>query len=661
MKNTPAPILDPEEEVSDEAEAEAKLLERARKDWTRCSDHWKDNHLSYADDVRFARLGEQWDKGLARERAENGRPVLTINKLPPFIRQVVNDARQNKPQIRVMPQDSEADPKTAEIYSGLIRNIESASDADVAFDTALDCAASGGFGFFRINLAYCDDATFDQDIVFERISNPLTVYPDPDSQAADSSDWNICFVADWMEKRSFKAAFPDADPVDFDSQDYPSEWREGDRILVAEYWRRDAVQKKLILLTNGETVFEDAFLERQATEPMVDPETRLPIVPNGESRMVETYKVTRYLVTGAAVIEKTEWPGKIIPIIPVWGEEVCLEGKRYFRSLIRDAKDAQVLYNVNRTASGEAVARAPIANWVAEQGAVVDPAKWETSNRTPYSVLEHKKGSPEPKRVGMPPVPTGNLQEALTASDEMKSIIGIYDAGIGARSNETSGRAIMARQRESDTSTFHFIDNLARAIRCAGRIIIDLIPHVYPPGRVLRTLGEDGNPEIVRSGTPEDVQAAQQAQIEQQEDVQAIYALGIGRYDLAVTTGPGFTTRREEAATQMIELIRAYPDAAPLIGDLLAKNLDWPGADEIAERMEALQQRLQQPQAPQGPEIDPAAVSRARTEQFNAQVKAEQGQQKLEIDAFNAETSRMKAVRDLTRPTRAPAIPGFTG
>ena len=661
MMNSPAPILDAEETVSDEDDAEAKLLDRVRKDFTSCADHWKDNHLAYADDVRFGRLGEQWDAGMAKERANNGRPVLTINKLPPFIRQVVNDARQNKPTIKVLPQDSEADPKTAEIYSGLIRNIESASDADVAYDTALDCAASGGFGFFRINLAYADDSTFDQNIVFERISNPLTVYPDPDSQACDSSDWNICFVADWMEKRAFEAAFPDADPIDFDSKDFPSNWKEGrDRVLVAEYWRRDVVLKKLILLTNGETVFEEDFLER--TEPLIDPETMIPVTPAGPSRMVETHKVTRYLVTGAAVIEETAWPGKIIPIIPVWGEEVVLEGKRYFRSLIRDAKDAQVLYNVNRTASGEAVARAPIANWVAEQGSVVDPGKWETSNQIPYSVLEYKKGATPPQRVGMPPIPAGNLQEALTASDEMKAIIGIYDAGIGARSNETSGRAIMARQRESDTSTFHFIDNLSRAIRCAGRILIDLIPQVCTPGRVLRALGEDGAPEVFRAGTPEDVQRAQMEAQEQQDSIQAIYALGVGRYDLTVAVGPGFNTRREEAATQMIELIRAYPDAAPLLGDLLARNLDWPGADEIAERMEAVQQRMNQPQQAPAQEMpDPAAIAKARTDQFNAQVKAEQGQQKLDIDAFEAETSRMKAVADLTRPTRAPQIPGYAG
>jgi hypothetical protein len=653
-------LIDPTDPPENEEDYERAILDRAHKDWARASARWNNNRENYREDIRFARLDEQWDKGLARKRLETGRPVLTINKLPPFIRQVVNDARQNKPSIKVLPQDSQADPKTAEIYSGLIRNIESSSDADVAYDTALECAASGGFGFFRVNLAYSDDETFNQDIVFEAIPNPLNVLPDPDSQGADSSDWNICFVADMIPKEAFEAEWPDADPIDFETQNWPTSWREGDRVLVAEYWRREAVQKELILLSDGSTALRETY-EAQMAQYVPDGFSPSPPYPVGDSRMVTRHEVVQYLVTGHAVLRETRWAGRQIPIVPVWGEEVNLEGERHFRSLIRGAKDAQVLYNVNRTAAGEAVARAPVAPWLAEEGSIVDPGKWATANSENHAYLEFKAGKTPPQRVGMPQSPVANLQEALTASDEIKAIVGIYDAGIGARSNETSGRAIMARQRESDTSTFHFIDNLSRAIRCAGRIIIDLIPHVYTPGRILRILGEDGTPQIVQSGTQEEMQAAQQAMLEQQQNMQAVYALGTGRYDLTVTVGPAFNTRREEAATQMIELIRAYPAAAPLLGDLLAKNLDWPGADEIEKRLQAAMQQMQEPQAPQQQGPDPAAMAKAETDRFNAQVKAQQGEQKLGIDAFNAETQRLRAAASLQRPTRLPQTPGLSG
>lgn len=655
---------DPEGEEHEDGQDDERILKLAHADWKRASDHWRDNQDAYRLDVSFALESKQWDEGLARERKENGRPVLTINKLPPFVRQVVNDARQNKPSIKVLPQDSEADPKTAQIYSGLIRNIESTSDADVAYDTAIGCSASGGFGFFRVNLAYVDERSFDQDIVLERIANPLTVLPDPDTQAADSSDWNVCFVAERIEKDEFKRRYPDAEPIDFESQEWPSGWVDGEKVVLTEYWRREVEQKRLILLTNGQTVSEDEY--DPESPDFVDGQTGLLAEPAGPARTIEETKVVQYIVTGHAVLERNEWAGRWIPIIPVYGEEVNSDGKRIFKSLIRDAKDAQVLYNVSRTAAGEATARAPLAPWLGEEGAFIDSQKWATANRENHAYLEYKKGVTPPQRVGMPATPMAHLQEALTASDEMKAIIGIYDAGIGARSNETSGRAIMARQKESDTATFHFVDNLARAIRCAGRIIIDLIPRVYAPGRILRILGEDGEPEIVRSGTPEQ---AQQAQAEQQAAMQAVYALGVGRYDLTVAVGPAFNTRREEAATQMMELIRSHPAIAEIVGDLLVKNLDWPGADEIADRLQQAMTARQQPPPQPGPQqqpapvMDPAKMAKVQVDAQNAAREAAIKEQGVQIDRFNAETQRMRAVADITSPTRmrVPAPGDFRG
>jgi hypothetical protein len=639
-----------------ERSADNSIMAQVNTDWTRCQSAWNDNRIAYEEDIRFARLGEQWSESARKERQAARRPILTINKLPPFIRQVVNDARQNKPSIKVLPQDSMADPATAEIYSGLIRNIETTSDADVAYDTALECAASGGFGFFRINLSYVNERSFDQDIRFERIANPMRVYPDPDSEAADSSDWNVCFVAEPMPKAEFDRRYPDQVPAGglVDS----GIWLQDDQVVVAEYWTREEVETKVVLLSTGDFVDKADYDANPLA--FIGPDG-LPAEIKGEPRDVISHKVTQRIVNGSTVLKTTEWAGKYIPIIPVYGEEVNIEGRRVFRSLIRDAKDAQVLYNVGRSASAEFMALAPKAPFMVEKGSLVDEDKWATANIANHAYLEYSKGSNMPQRQGMPTVATGPLQEALTASDEMKSIIGIYDAGIGARSNETSGRAIMARQRESDTSTFHFIDNLSRAIRHAGRILLDLIPKVYTPGRVARILGEDGAPQNVQIGD------AEQARMTRfNEGVENIYALDVGSYDLTVSVGPGFNSRREEAATQMMELIRAYPAAAPYIGDLLVKNLDWPGADEIAKRLAGIAQQMTQqeqgqgqaaPQQPQGP--DPLAVAKAQTDQFNAQVKAQQGQEKLQIDAFRAETDRMSAAARIQQPTRLPAMPNI--
>ena len=642
---------------TDDAKGNKAIHARALKNYTTARDHWRDNARAYEEDVGFARLEKQWDERLKKDREAAGLPCLTINKLPAFIRQVVNDARQNKPSIKVLPQDSNADPKTAEIYSGLIRNIETASDADVAYDTAIDNAATGGFGFFRINTAYVSDDSFEQDIVFERIIDPLTVLPDPYSEAADSSDWSFCFITKLYTKAQFAKEFPGAEPVDFNVADFPVEWIEDDdRIVVAEYWERLEAPREIVLV---QSATDSQVIDRKAFEAEFEPQG---YVIQGEPRTVIDHKVVVHRVTGVGVIDSTDWAGKHIPIIPVYGEEVVYQGKRHYRSLIRPARDSQIMVNAWESSATATVALAPRAPWIAEEGSLdVDP-NWSRANSASLPFLTYKKGAQPPQRQAFQGMPAGDLQMALRASDNLKSVIGIFDAGIGARSNETSGRAIMARQRESDTSTFHFIDNLSRAIRCAGRILIDLIPKVYSPGRVIRILGEDGTPSTVQTGTPEQVQQAQMAQQQQMQDIQQIYALGIGRYDLTVAVGPSFNTRREEAASQMIEAARAFPGLFEVAGDIIAGQLDWPGADEIKER---LQQRMQaqQQQQPQAPveQPDPSKVLSAQTKQFEAQVKARQGDQKLQIDGFNAETQRMKAVHEIQQPTRLPRMPGLTG
>ena len=602
-----------------------------------------ENRRDAADDIRFARLGEQWPYRVRKDRELDGRPCLTINRLPAFIRQVVNDARQNKPSIVCHPVDDAADPETAEIFNGLIRNIEQSSDAEVAYDTALDFAVTGGFGYFRINSRYARDDGFDQDLVIERVANPFSIYGDPHSTAADSSDWNTAFVVDSLPKSTFEVRWKGAEPVDWTGEGYgglAGPWLEGDRVMVAEYWRRDAVAKTIVALSDGQVV-ELGIYEKQ--KAMFD---AIGVSVVGQPRTVGSHKVTQSILTGAEVLETTDWAGKYIPIIPVYGEELHVDGKRRLRSLVRDAKDPQRMFNYWRTTSTELVALAPKAPFIGRKGAFdTDASKWASANVQTHAYIEYDGNEP-PMRQPFSGVPAGALQEALSASDDMKSIMGMYDASLGARSNETSGRAIMARQREGDVSTFHYIDNLSRAIRHAGRILIDLIPKVYSVPRVVRVLGASGEARSV--AVNQKVYVPDPA--DEARKVEKIYDLAAGKYDLTVKAGPSFTSRREEAATQMIELIRAYPPAAPLIGDLLAKNLDWPGADEIAARLAAMLPPEVRASVGPSPDVEAAKAQMAKLSQALAaaaeKIKAlEAGEnltaRKLEIEAFEAQTRRM--------------------
>ncbi|THD80625.1 MAG: hypothetical protein E7812_07805 [Phenylobacterium sp.] len=631
-----------------------EILQEAREAFELAADAEAENRREALDDLRFARLGEQWPERVRRERELDGRPCLTINRLPAFIRQVVNDARQNKPAMIVHPVDSQSDPATAEIMSGLIRHIEQSSDAEVAYDTALDFAVTGGFGYFRINTRYASDDSFDQDLVIERVANPFSIYGDPNGTAADSSDWNVAFVVDTLPKAAFEARWKGAEPVDWSADAYASlrlPWIEGDQVMVCEYWRREACQRQIVALSDGQVV-EVAVYEAQ--KAMFD---ALGVSVVGRPRPVASHRVTQKIVTGAEVLERIEWAGKFIPIVPVYGEELHVDGRRRLRSLVRDAKDPQRMFNYWRTTTTELVALAPKTPFIGRKGAFeTDSAKWATANTQTHAYIEYDGPEP-PQRQPFAGPPAGAMQEALSASDDMKAIMGLHDASLGAPSNETSGRAIMMRQREGDISTFHYIDNLSRALRHGGRILLDLIPRVYGTARVIRVIGGDGAAQAVAVNQPPAAgqgggQPAAPAAGELGK-VEKIYDLTVGKYDLTVEAGPSFTTRREEAANQMIELIRAYPQAAPLIGDLLAKNLDWPGADEIAQRLAAMlpaQARgvsleAQGLQAAQGELAKLGqALSAARVEIAALKQDQANSARRLQIEAFEAETNRLKAL-----------------
>ena len=642
-------------EDKDETEIdEPEFMRKVREKYSHAVDVARENYDAALDDIKFAMLSEQWTDEERENRRKEGRPCLTINKLVANIHQVVNDSRQNKPSIRCLPVDDNADVKTAEVLSGLIRNIEVSSNADVAYDTAIQQGVSGGFGYFRINVEFADDDTFDRDILIERITNQFSVVPDPDSTSADGSDWTCCFVTDRIKESEFKEKYPKAEcddwPVDEDSD---TEWKNEDGIWITEYWKREKVPKSICLLSDGDVVDEEVYQEN------LEMYTALQI-QKVESRVTMSHKVTQYILSGNEILETNEWAGKYIPIVPVYGEEINVENKRVLKSLIRDAKDAQKNFNFWRTTATEVVGSSPKTPFIGEESAFeVDTEKWLTANVKNHAFLRHKKGTMPPQRQPFASVPAGVLQEAMNSADDIKATMGMFGASIGEEDNAVSGRAIIARQRESDTGTFHFIDNLSRAMRHAGRIIVDLIPHVYQPGRIIRILGEDKR-------EASNVQLGQLGQQGQMPDFTNVFDLTAGKYDVVVDVGPGYTTKRQEAASQMIEFARVNPAAAGLISDLIAKNLDWPGSQEIAERFKAmlppqiigenpqiqqLQQALQQTQA-QAQQIIGQLQQEVERVKQDKRIEVE----KLKIDAYDKETNRLKTVQTGMMPEQVQAL-----
>lgn len=682
--------LEPQTQADDAPSSqtdEEVLLEEAKKLFERCVDAEQHNRDPAEEDIKFSRLSIQWPADIEAQRKADGRPCLTINDLPAFIRQVVNDSRMNKPAIKVGPQDSDADVETANIFSGLIRNIESTSDADVAYDTGVDQAVTSSFGYWRVSLDYSHDDSFDMDISIKRILNQFSVYSDPDSLSHDSADWNVAFVIDSLTHEQFEKQYKKSEKIDWDAAGYSSlndtAWFSKDTVQVAEYWKREEITHTICLLSNGAIIRKDDLEHESDDIPGLTYQDVLAVeqVTIEDEREAKSWKVTQYILSGAEVLKTRSWPGRYIPIVPIYGDEVFSEGKRYLRSLTRDAQDPSRNFNYWRSASTELVALAPKVPWTGPEGTFSgdDQGKWQQTNLKNFPYITYKvmyddngQQLPGPQRQPLDVGPAaGALSEAANAADDKKRVMGLHNASLGMQSNETSGKAIMARQREGDVSTFHFSDNQGRAIRHTGRILIDLIPHVYNKRRIIRVLGEDGKhsmiplnqpvPQTDQEGNPVPQINPQTGQplVDQENNIipsTRIYDLAKGKYDLVVKPGPSFTTRREEANAEMTELLRTVPQAATIILPRIAQNSDWPGAQDVADELKAMT-----PHPPDGPPPEvQQMMQQAQTfmqqmtkekEQLQNQLNVLQANRevehaRIEIEGFRAETERAKAAHE---------------
>ena len=577
-------------------------LHEMRERFQYATEAWAENRKRYVEDVEFLN-GKQWPEEIRKERDEAGQPCLVVDKLNQYVRQVVNDSRQNRPSIKVRPVDSDADIETADIIQGLCKHVEDRSDASAAYDTAVESAVKGGFGFIRILTEYAHENTFEQEVCIERVRNPLSIVIDPDFKKADASDIKYCFVLDEMDKDELEESYPKEDNIKtFEDTDLI--WSAGDdKVVIAEYFEIITKTRTMHMLADGSLANDEEY-KTAINEGLTPPAIK-------ESREIEYNEVMWSKVHGGGYLEKPQkWIGKYIPIAMVIGNEIDIEGKVEYTGLIHSAKDAQRLYNYSRSAFAERVALAPKSPYIAAAGQVENHPEWENANSVNYPVLTYDPQEIGGTLVGAPQrqpasdIPAGFSQDMQLSEHDIQASLGMYAASLGQQGNEKSGKAIMARQREGDTGTFHYHDNLSRAIRHIGRILVDLFPKVYDSQRAIRILGEDGTSDMAQID-PE--QKSSVNKIQTGTGVKSIYNIGMGTYDVSVSTGPSYTTRRQEAAEAMIQLTQANPQMMPLIGDLMIRNMDWPGAEEIADRLKIMLppqiQQAEEKEGEQSPEV----------------------------------------------------------
>jgi len=620
-----------------------------------------DNHWQWPADVLATR-------GAVQGQTINARPCLTINKLPQHVRQVTNDQRQNRPGAKVIPVDDAADVEVADIFNGMIRHIEYISDADVAYDTACENQVAYGEGYLRILTEYCDANTFDQDIRIGRVRNSFSVYMDPTIQDPTGADAKWCFVTEDVTKEDYVRMYPDAAPITTlqslgVGDQSISNWLNEDTIRIADYYYIDHDKATLNLYPGNVTAFENTPEDKQLKAIYGKPK---------RSRESDRVKVKYCKINGYEILEERDWAGKWIPIIRVVGNEFEVDGRLYVSGLVRNAKDAQRMYNYWVSQEAEMLALAPKAPFIGYGGQFEGyEDKWKTANTQNWPYLEVNpdvtdgQGSvlPLPQRAQPPMASTGLLQAKAGASEDIKSTTGQYNASLGMGSNERSGKAILARQREGDVGTFHYGDNLARGVRHIARQLIDLIPKIYDTQRIARIIGEDGETKMVKIN-PDQAEPVNKIMDEQGITIEKIYNPSVGKYDVVATTGPGYATKRQEALEAMAQLLQGNPQLWQVAGDLFVKNMDWPGAQEMSQRFKKtidpkilesgdkppeLQAAEQQIEA-MGQELDQL---HQMLQNVGKSIEAQDAKRKdyeAEIKAYQAETQRISAVQASMSP-----------
>jgi len=656
--------------VSDNPDGDRLATMRHR--FTVASTAYSDSREDELDDLRFMAGSPdnawQWPadvlatRGAVQGQTINARPCLTINKLPQHVRLVTNEQRQNRPSGKVIPADDKADVAVAEVFQGIVRHIEYLSDADVAYDTACDNQVTYGEGYIRILTEYCREDSFDQDLKIGRVRNSFSVYMDPMIHDPCGSDAEWCFITEDIPKEEYERLYPDALPISvMMSQGVGDQslsmWMSQETVRIAEYFYIDHQKKTLNLYPDNITAFNNSPQDKQLKAMFGKPL---------KSRTSEHRQVKWLKTNGFEVLEERDWAGKWIPVIRVVGNEFEVDGQLYISGLVRNAKDAQRMYNYWVSQEAEMLALAPKAPFIGYGGQFEGyETNWKTANTNNWPYLEVNPdvtdgaGSPLPlpERAQPPMAQTGLIQAKVGAGEDIKATTGQYDSSIGATSNERTGRAILARQNQGDTSTYHYVDNLARAVRYTTRQLVDLIPKIYDTERVARIVGLDGEVDMVKinPNQPEPVRVIKDPITGL--DIEKIYNPSIGIYDVVVTTGPSYATKRQEAMEAMQMILQTNPQLWAVAGDLFIKNMDWPGAQEMAARFaktldpKVLDNTDESPEAQMmRAQMNDMANQMEQTAALVQQLQQSYDMQKLAIDeqntqikAYDAETKRIQA------------------
>lgn len=639
------------------------IVDEARKRWNRASEWEAEWRERYIEDIKFAngdsRNGWQWPNAIRRARDVDIRPCLTLNVVKQHNRQIINDQRQNKSAIKCIGTGGGSSQEAADMFQQVIRRIEYISAAQEAYQHAFEQMVDAGQGAWRITTNYASAKTFDQEIYIDRVVDPLSIYMDPDARKRDKSDAKWAFVFDTVSKEEFEDAYPkykgmiNLEPMGVSASD--SDWVTKDHVRVCEYFRKVSRSDTLYsFMVSGKrkellgSLMPDDIRETIKADPLT------------KSRPVEDMKVEWILIVGDRVADSTDWITDDIPLILAIGEETVIDGRLDRRGHTRAMIDAQRMFNYNSSSQVEFVALQGKTPWIAPAAAIEEMERyWNTANTVNHSVMPWNhiddQGNPIPPPIRQePPKNSDAFQAGMdTAFNQMMMVSGQWQNQMGMQGNERTGAAIQGRQQQGDTATFHFRDNFENALVTTGKQLIKLVPLVYETKRVMRMQADDGTDFELEI----DPQARQAFSTRQQHDGKVAAKIlnpTIGQYDVQAQPGQAYGTRRQQTVEAMTLILTQNPALTGVIGDLLLQAMDFKEAQEAAARM----RRMVPPEAMGvGPTKQEQmlqqrvtaltqALGQALGKQAKDTLKLAGKDQMRDIDAYKAETDRIKALAD---------------
>lgn len=580
------------------AAEQEKLITKAQKQFKVWLD-WEGNfRRSFEQDVRFANGDAdnrwQWEDAMLQARDADAAPSMTINMTLIHCLLIQNDIKKNPPAIMVRPTGGGATAKSAEINGGLIREISRASDATNIYLKASETLIQGGVGYWRVLTEYEDENSFDQVIRIRSVRNAMCVAMDPEAKEPSGADanWGIIFEDvkndDLKEEyEKYKDQIGATNAVSMTGQNR-TDWVNEDHTRVAEWYQREKFEDQLLgyeIEGQPQTAFMSEIEDKDILQ-------RILADVNTQKRKVTRTKICWYKIFGDKIVDYREVPGrKYIPIVRVVGQETIINGQLDRKGMVRNLKDPQRNMNYWVSAGAMQVALQTNIPWVGPAKAFENIKQWETANRARYAYLPYNhlddNGDPipEPKRTPPPILAPAYISGIQIASQQFKDISGQHEATQGKPGQEVSGVAIDSRKVQGETATYHFPSALAQGVAHTGRIIVDMIPQVYDTKRMIRISNLDLSQTDVQVD-PNAPQAHQEGEKPDEENATiAVWNPAIGRYEVEAEAGPDYATQREWTVDTMGKILAQNKDLWTIVGDLFVENMDFPGAEEMAERI----------------------------------------------------------------------------